>query len=1120
MDENHSESPISGRVEDAVGLGLRFDGELLVSLVLIFLAFVSRFYDLEARVMSHDESLHTFYSWQFSEGLGYRHDPLMHGPLQFHLVSLSYTLFGDSDASSRFPVAAAGVLSVGLVLLFKRWLGRWGAITAAAIMLVSPFMLYYSRYVRNEAFVVLLALLMFYSVFRYSETRKAHWLYLLSASLALHFTAKETSFIYAAQLLLFLGAYFAWTLLSRPWPKERHRLLFLVGLVSAALGVASLLVMLFRERAPGIEMAQPAIPGAVSTLEGLASSPGQTLSMMLVLAGVVLIAGALILSFGSSLRNDFPTFDLLIIAGTMTLPLLAALPAKALGWNPMAYYDPVVFNKDWALILILISISTIIGVLWNWRRWLVAAGIFFGIVIFLYTSAFTNGDGLLSGFIGSLGYWLEQHGVGRGSQPWYYYLLVQIPVYEFLPAITLASAAVYGVFRVLAGEWTTSRRRSSRRTQFPAISFLVFWTLTALFAYTYAGEKMPWLTVHIVLPMILLAGWVVGKLYESTPWKKIISRNGLPLMVFLLIALLSLGRLSGTLLGVDMPFEGKQLDQLTRTNAFLASVALVVVSIIGLLRFGTGWRSVQILKLGGILIIGGFWALTARAATRAAFSTYDEATEFLVYAHSATGVKDVMKDVQELSVRTTGDLAIKVAYDDDVSWPFTWYLRKYSEQRYFGVSVGQDMLEYPLVIVGDNNWGRIDPRFEDRYLYAEFIRMWWPMQDYWNLTWPRILEILSSRAYRSALWDIWFDRNYEAYGRLRGIDLSLENWSPSDRMRFYIRDDFASHVWDYNEGLTSIQDLPQLEDPYEEGMISLSANLVIGAEGVLPGQFQKPRGIAVAPDGTIFVADTGNHRIQRFDSDGELISSWGTYANVDDGDAPGGTFNEPWGIAVSSEGSVYVADTWNFRIQMFSLDGEFIGMFGEAGQAETPFTLWGPRAVAVGEDGRVYVADTGNHRIVVLSPEMEPIGQFGVVGFLPGELSEPVGVAVDDAGTVYVADTWNQRIQVFEETEGGDHAAVAEWDLVGWYGDSLENKPYLTLSSDRGLCASDPESFRVLCFTPQGEFVMGWGSYGDSNTQFALLNGLAFDLQGQVWVVDSGNHRIMRFKPDILEDES
>ena len=71
------------------------------------------------------------------------------------------------------------------------------------------------------------------------------------------------------------------------------------------------------------------------------------------------------------------------------------------------------------------------------------------------------------------------------------------------------------------------------------------------------------------------------------------------------------------------------------------------------------------------------------------------------------------------------------------------------------------------------------------------------MQDYYNLTWERVAEMITSADYRSALWDIWINRDYTAYGEVTGRDYSLTNWSPSNRMKLYIRKDLAAMIWDY-----------------------------------------------------------------------------------------------------------------------------------------------------------------------------------------------------------------------------------------------------------------------------------------------------------------------------------
>ena len=88
--------------------------------VILLLAVVSRLYNLGLRVMSHDESLHTYFSWLLYKGDGYQHNPMMHGPLQFHLIALSYFLFGPSDFSARLPAAFFSIATIGLAWYWRR----------------------------------------------------------------------------------------------------------------------------------------------------------------------------------------------------------------------------------------------------------------------------------------------------------------------------------------------------------------------------------------------------------------------------------------------------------------------------------------------------------------------------------------------------------------------------------------------------------------------------------------------------------------------------------------------------------------------------------------------------------------------------------------------------------------------------------------------------------------------------------------------------------------------------------------------------------------------------------------------------------------------------------------
>jgi DNA-binding beta-propeller fold protein YncE len=323
-----------------------------------------------------------------------------------------------------------------------------------------------------------------------------------------------------------------------------------------------------------------------------------------------------------------------------------------------------------------------------------------------------------------------------------------------------------------------------------------------------------------------------------------------------------------------------------------------------------------------------------------------------------------------------------------------------------------------------------------------------------------------------------------------------------------VRKDIAAQIWEFAAAPVTEE---VIADPYEGGEVSKPAQAAVGQQGSLPGQLNRPRDLAFAPDGSLYVADTDNHRIQHLSQSGQVLHVWGSFADILAGAAPGGSFNQPWGIAVGPDGSVYVADTWNHRIQKFTAGGEFVQMWGVFGQAEDPSAFWGPRDVMVDPAGRVFVTDTGNKRVVVFDSQGQYLAQFGSFGLDSGQFDEPVGLAMDAAGRVYVTDTWNQRVQVFAEGAAGDFSPVASWEIAGWYGQSLDNKPFIAVSGLGQVIISDPEGYRVIEFTTEGKFVRYWGAFSAGLDGFGLPAGLAFDSQDRLWVADAGNHRILTF---------
>lgn len=1108
---------------------LKLNAETIIFIIILIVGVFSRFYDLETRVMSHDETSHVYFSWRLEQGMGYQHDPVTHGPLQFHLVALSYFLFGDSDFTARIPAALFSIATIGFMWFYRRYLGRIGALVAAILFLISPYFLYYGRYVRNEVFVGLFGVMTLWAILRYLDTGFPRYLMLLTIVTSLQFATKETAYIYTAQALIFLGLYLVYQVSKKAWDDSNYKQIFIITLIVAfiLLGIGTITYLTLGKSAPiTTESTTPAIPGEEITPSTL--SKNNILPATLVILGF--IAGLISLFFlirGYTWKKLCAerSFDMIIVLFTMVLPMLPAFPVRLLGYNPIDYQNTqtILFDGIFGILFVLCAVG--IGLLWNSQLWLKNAAVFYAIFIVLYTTFFTNGFGIVTGLFGSLGYWLEQQGVERGSQPWYFYIGLQIPFYEYLPLIGSITGFIIGIrrfFRINKQSTKVENDNLPSLTQFhdssePVVFWLLlFWSITSTLAYTYAGEKMPWLSVHIALPLILLAAWTIGILIENINWQSFLNQKGVLIVLLIPVFFASGLGIMGSLFGANLPFQGKELEQLRATSTFLASLIFLITSGIVLTKLIKEWEPHQFSNVFGVFCFAFLSILTARTAIMATYINYDNATEYLVYAHSARGPKEALEQIEEISRRTTDGLALQIAYDNETTYPYWWYFRNYTNQLYYGDTPSKDLREAPIILVGDANFSKIEPIVGQAYYQFDYIRLWWPNQDYFGLTWSRIKEAISDPQMRVAIFNIWLNRDYDLYGQITQKDMSLPNWNPASRMRLYIRKDIVAKLWNYG---TSVSPEAVVADPYEGKQVVRTADKVIGEFGVDPGQFQRPRDIAFGPDGSIYVADTENNRIQHLDAQGNVLNVWGSFADVSAGEAPGGTFNQPWGIGVSPDGNVYVADTWNHRIQMFTASGEFITMWGILGQADSLTSFWGPRDVAISQDGNVFVTDTGNKRIVIFDSNGIPISEFGESGIMPGQFDEPVGLAIGSEGQVYVADTWNQRIQEFSSDISGAYTAINTWDIFGWYGESLDNKPYIAVDSNDNVYAVDPESYRILVFTSQGDFIEYWGDYGTGNDSFGLPSSIAIDDEGNAWVADAGNSRILHFDLTLPSQE-
>jgi tripartite motif-containing protein 71 len=284
-----------------------------------------------------------------------------------------------------------------------------------------------------------------------------------------------------------------------------------------------------------------------------------------------------------------------------------------------------------------------------------------------------------------------------------------------------------------------------------------------------------------------------------------------------------------------------------------------------------------------------------------------------------------------------------------------------------------------------------------------------------------------------------------------------------------------------------------------------------GRKGSEPGQFNfgssqdytKPPGGGIAVTGNfVFVADSGNNRIERFDLEGGEPLVWGTK-----GSGPG-EFSYPRGVA-ANEHELLVADDDNHRIEKFTLEGAYESSAGSQGSGAGQFGF--PYGVSLDAAGNVYVADDLNHRVVKLSPTLGFAGAWGGYGSKAGQLAFPRAIASDPAGDNYVADTANDRIEVFNSE--GRFLRTIGFSARGL--GTLTAPRGLALDPSGGLLVSDTVGSRIELFAPLTDaFVTQWTVAGGHDAGFAKPTGIGVDPRGSVYVAEEGNERIVHMWGD------
>ncbi len=297
-----------------------------------------------------------------------------------------------------------------------------------------------------------------------------------------------------------------------------------------------------------------------------------------------------------------------------------------------------------------------------------------------------------------------------------------------------------------------------------------------------------------------------------------------------------------------------------------------------------------------------------------------------------------------------------------------------------------------------------------------------------------------------------------------------------------------------------------------------------GTPGSDNGQFNRPTGVASDSYGNIYVVDSDNNRIQKFDSSNNYLTQWGSYGTGN------GQFSGPYGITTDSSGNIYVSDTNNNRIQKFDSSGNYLTQWGSV--SSTCATTYVPDipadngkfcvpyAITTDSSGNIYVADSGNNRIQKFDTSGSYLGQWGSASSTcattqvpdtpadDGKFCFPQGLAIDLSGNIYVADSGNNRIQKLDSN--GNY--LTQWGSYGG-GDGQFYTPSGITTDSNGYIyvVSTNYNRNIQKFDNNGTYLSQWNGSSTSYGSFVAPWGITIDSSGKIYVVDQYNAFVAKY---------
>ncbi len=757
------QAPIASTTPQSIQRFITF--EYLLYVLLGIAAVIGHLYALDARALHHDETLHAAFSWDIYQGRGYQHDPLLHGPFLYYITAFTYLLFGDTNYTARLSVALFGIAATLLPALLRRELGRGAALLACAYLVISPVFVYVGRFLRHDMYAVTFELLSVIALVRYVATERPFWHYTLAASTSLMLATMETFYLFLAIMASFVLLWLLWQIAPR-----------LLWLCAAYVGVLGSVFVGGRALAgpiplPTSEQALAVRHQPDNDLGAYFAKMGDVLAPMLRHPAVL---GSLVLS-------------MLFLSTLVYLIFFRRDADGRSAWRRAANDSPR---------------GTLVGAIARieQRQWLIAFAIAFAIYAVFYMALPSNPGspntaGVVTGVTGSLLYWLGQHGVQRGNQPEHYYLF-QLSVYEPL----LLVFGPLGVGAVIAKLWrargrthadvasTTRRALALHHQRLFTPALLAWWSIGALLLYSWAGEKMPWLTIHLVLPFSLLGAWALAQVWQWATrgaWGK----EALGLTAFTVILLL--------LVYNRVTVLARNINEPGPIGIWLVVALVFLVLLVVGLAFN--YRSARPAVRALLVLVCMFGALaTVRSGVRVAFVNGDVPVEPLVYVQTSPDVRRVMEQLRHASLLRTGRLDLPIQYDNETIWD--WYLRNYRNTE--GSGTQRLMINentQAVFLLAEN----VEPHRDQLSGFVEQaypLRWWFPECGVYRLSndascgaegtpslLSRVLSTPTDDVTLAQAWRFWFDRRLPA-------SQGSSNWSLFVRPELAAEFDIATGI--------------------------------------------------------------------------------------------------------------------------------------------------------------------------------------------------------------------------------------------------------------------------------------------------------------------------------------